>query len=159
GTPEEAVDRALDKRFHSKGIIKDGKVGNYDNRFEYGEDMIHSGKWGENITARIGTIKRAKGSRGKDFIEFLPPDELRAGMNALKSGDIIFFIKDPKNRSQKDEIVAHMGIIKTENKKVYLIHAGGIKGKGGAVKKALFKDYIKKMPFVGAKITRFHEPL
>lgn len=159
GTPDEAIDIALNKRFHSKGIIKDGKVINYDNRFEYGEDMIHSDKWGKEITSHIGRVKRTNGSRGKDFIEFLPPDELRIKMNALKSGDIIFFIKDPKKRSQKDEIVAHMGIIKTENKKVYLIHAGGIKGKGGVVKKALFKNYIKKMPFVGAKITRFNEPL
>ncbi|OGW19498.1 MAG: hypothetical protein A2077_05290 [Nitrospirae bacterium GWC2_46_6] len=84
---------------------------------------------------------------------------MRAKVNALKSGDIIFFIKDPRKRSHKDEIVAHMGIIKTEDKKVYLIHASGIKGKGGIVKKALFKDYIKKMPFAGAEITRFHEPL
>ncbi|MCL5978068.1 MAG: DUF1460 domain-containing protein [Nitrospirae bacterium] len=158
-TPEEAVNIALDKRFHSKGIIKGGKVINYDNRFEYGEDMIHSDKWGKEITSHIGRVKRTNGSRGKDFIEFLPPDELRIKMNALKSGDIIFFIKDPKKRSQKEEIIAHMGIIKTENKKVYLIHAGGIKGKGGVVKKALFKNYIKKMPFVGAKITRFNEPL
>jgi ribosomal protein L24 len=39
--------------------------------------------------------------------------------------------------------------------KSYLIHAGGTKGKGGEVKKVLLKDYILKMPFVGAKITRF----
>jgi hypothetical protein len=45
-THEEAIQIALEKRFHSKGILKDGWVFNYDDRFEYGEDMIESGKWG-----------------------------------------------------------------------------------------------------------------
>jgi len=45
-SPEEAVQIALEKRFHSKGVLKDGQIMNYDDRFEYGEDMIESGKWG-----------------------------------------------------------------------------------------------------------------
>jgi hypothetical protein len=89
------------------------------------------------------------------------PDELIKSIQYLKSGDIIFFIKNPKKRVS-EEIVGHIGIIKievgrqkTENKQVYLIHASGIKGRGGVVKKVLFKDYIKSMPFIGAIITRF----
>jgi hypothetical protein len=154
-SPGEAIEIALNKRFHSRGIISEGRVVNYEDRFEYGEDMIYSGKWGKDITAQIGRVKRTIGSRGKDFIEFLPPDELKAKINALKSGDIVFFIKAPKKRSRKEELVAHMGIIKAEDKKTYLIHAGGIKGRGGYVKKVLLSDYIRKMPFIGAKIARF----
>ena len=33
-TPEEAIQIALERRFHSKGILKDGKVVNYEDRFE-----------------------------------------------------------------------------------------------------------------------------
>ncbi|MEW6739821.1 MAG: hypothetical protein AB1325_07935 [Nitrospirota bacterium] len=152
--PAEAIEIALDKRFHTKGILKDNKVVNYDDRFEYGEDMIFSRKWEKEITSEIGRVTKIKGSRGLDSIDMLPLGELMKEMQKLKTGDIIFFIKNPGKRIS-EEIVGHIGIIKIENKKIYLIHAGGIKSKGGVVKKVLFKDYIKSMPFIGAKITRF----
>jgi hypothetical protein len=57
--------------------------------------------------------------------------------------------------------VGHIGIIKIEGdcqlKEVYLIHAGGTKSKGGAVRKVLLLDYISKMPFAGVIITRIEE--
>ena len=160
-TPEEAVQMALDKRFHSKGILKDGQVMNYDDRFEYGEDMIESGKWGKDITYEVGKIIKIKGSRGKDSVEILPSNELLNGMKRFKSGDIIFFVKKPEKRKVR-EIIGHIGIIKVEKRpndpragKVYLIHASGIKGKGGVVKEVLLKDYLSEMPFIGVRITRF----
>lgn len=160
-TPDEAIQIALEKRFHSKGILKDGKVLNYDDRFEYGEDMIYSGKWGKDVTSEIGKTERIKGSRGRDFVEILSSDILLRGIMRLKAGDILFFIKKPEER-KRDEIVGHIGIIKAEqnpkdpkSREVYFIHASGIKGKGGEVKKVLLEEYISKMPFVGAKITRF----
>jgi hypothetical protein len=169
-TPENASRIALDKRFHSKGIVVDGEVINYDNRFEYGEDMIYSGKWGKEITSEVGKTIKITGSRGKGLIDILTVKELNKRIKSLKSGDIIFFIKDPKKRT-REEIVGHIGIVKAEGRKqsasggtedskeykeIYLIHAGGIKGKGGVVKKILLEDYIKQMPFIGAKITRFY---
>lgn len=160
-TPDEAIQIALEKRFHSKGILRDGKVLNYDDRFEYGEDMIYSGKWGKDVTSEIGKTERIKGSRGRDFVEILSSDTLLKGIMRLKTGDILFFIKKPEER-KRDEIVGHIGIIKAEqnpkdpkSREVYFIHASGIKGKGGEVKKVLLEEYISKMPFVGAKITRF----
>ena len=160
-TPEEAIQVALEKRFHSKGILKDGKVINYDDRFEYGEDMFESRKWGKDITYEVGKIIKIKGSRGKDFVEILPSNELLNGMKRLKSGDIIFFVKKPEKR-KVGEIVGHIGIIKVEKSQkeegkggVYLIHASGIKEKSGVVKKVLLREYLSKMPFVGVKITRF----
>ncbi len=153
--PDEAIGIALDKRFHTKGILKNGKVLNYDERFEYGEDMIFSGKWGSEITTEIGKTRKIEVERLSDSIEILPPEGLIRQMQKLKDGDIVFFIRDPK-KSIRKELVGHIGIIKTEDRQVYLIHASGIKGKGGIVKKVLFKDYIKKMPFMGAKITRFY---
>jgi hypothetical protein len=156
--PEEAVQIALQKRFHSRGILKDGKVMNYDDRFEYGEDMIESGKWGKEITSRLGRTVRIKGSRGQEFYEILFSVELMRGMGKLKSGDLLFFMKFPEKR-MKGEGVGHIGFVRTEEsagkKKVFLIHAGGLKNKGGAVKKVLLKDYIDIMPFAGVRITRF----
>jgi len=152
-TPEEAIQIALGRRFHSKGILKDGKVVNYEDRFEYGEDMVFSGKWGSEITSKIGKTIRIKGSRGKVSVDILPSDRLLKGMDRLRSGDILFFIKKVEDR-KREEIVGHIGVVKMEQKP-YLLHASGTKGKGGEVKKVLLKDYILKMPFIGAKITRF----
>jgi len=160
-TPEEAIQIALEKRFHSKGILRDDRVVNYDDRFEYGEDMIESGKWGKDITSKVGKTKKIKGSRGRDFVEILSPEALLKGTKNLKSGDILFFIKRPQDR-KREEIVGHLGITKVgrnpmndEGREIYLIHASGVKGKEGVVKKLLLKEYLSGMPFVGVKITRF----
>jgi hypothetical protein len=160
-TPEEAIQIALEKRFHSKGILKGDRVVNYDDRFEYGEDMIESGKWGKDITSKAGKTKKIKGSRGRDFVEILSPEALLKGTKNLKSGDILFFIKRPQDR-KREEIVGHLGIINVgrnptndEGREIYLIHASGAKGKEGVVKKLLLKEYLSGMSFVGVKITRF----
>ncbi|MBA4348769.1 MAG: hypothetical protein C0415_02120 [Thermodesulfovibrio sp.] len=167
-TPEEAIQTALDRRFHSMGIIKDGRVLNYSDRFDYGEDMIYSGKWGREITSEIGRTIRIKGSRGKDFFDVLTYEELMRRINRLESGDIIFFAEHPDKRTT-DAIIKHMGIIKievrrhpsakggakSEVREVYLIHASGLKGKGGVVKKVLLKNYLNSTSFAGVKVTRF----
>jgi len=160
-TPEEAVQVALEKRFHSKGLLKDGQVINYDNRFEYGEDMIESGKWGKEVTSEIGKVTRIEGSRGRDSVEVLSPDALMKGLRNLRSGDIIFFAVKPQKR-KIGEIIGHMGFMKVEkrpdhpgSREVYLIHASGTKRKGGMVKEVLLKDYLSKTGFIGVKITRF----
>lgn len=155
-TPAEAIQIALDKRFHSKGTLKGGTVVNYEDRFEYGEDMILSGKWGREITLDLGNTLRIKGSRGKDFVDILLPDELYRGLRKLKSGDIVFFIKKPEERNI-GEMVGHIGILKVEqDQDAYLIHASGTKKRGGMVRKVLLKDYVSQMPFIGVKITRIH---
>jgi hypothetical protein len=160
-TPEEAIQVALDKRFHSRGVLKDGLVMNYDDRFEYGEDMIESGKWGKDITSEVGKITEIRGSRGKDSVEVLPSDALLVGLKNLKSGDIIFFATKAENR-KVGEVIGHMGFIKVEkrpddsgSRDVYFIHASGTKKKGGVVKKVLLREYLSRMDFIGAKITRF----
>jgi len=160
-TPEEAIQVALEKRFHSKGVLKNGQVVNYEDRFEYGEDMIESGKWGEEVTPEIGKITRIKGSRGKDVVDVLSPGVLLMGLRNLKNGDIIFFATRPEKR-KVGEVIGHMGFIKVEertnrsgSKDVFLIHAGGTKQKGGEVRKVQLKDYLSKMGFIGVKITRF----
>jgi len=160
-SPGEAVQVALDKRFHSKGVLKNGRVMNYDDRFEYGEDMIESGKWGREVTAEIGKVTKIKGSRGKDFAEVLSSRALLMGMKNLRSGDIIFFALKPEKR-RAGEIIGHIGFIKVEKRpddprarEVGLIHAGGTKRKGGVVKEVSLKDYLSQTGFVGVKVTRF----
>ena len=154
---EEAIEVALDKRFHTRGILRDGKVLNYDDRFQYGEDMIRSGKWGKDITTRVGRTARIRGSRSYDFFEVLPPHEAARKQERLRTGDIFYFFKAPEKRVV-EEGVGHIGIVKAEGKdsekKIFLIHAGGTKSAGGAVKKVLLADYLGAMPFVGVKVTR-----
>jgi len=155
-TPAEAIQIALDKRFHSKGTLKEGKVVNYEDRFEYGEDMIFSGKWGREITEEIGKPLRIKGSRERGFVDIVSSYHLSKGIKKLKGGDIVFFIKKPEER-KLGEIVGHIGILKVEqDEEAYLIHASGTKERGGMVKKVLLKDYVSQMPFIGVKITRIH---
>jgi len=161
-TPEEAVSIALDKRFISKGMFKNGEVINYEQRFQYGEDMLDSGKWGKEITGDIGSLSYIKGARGREKVAIVSKEELigkfKKGVRLpLKSGDFIFFVKASEKRIY-DEIVGHIGIIKMKGETPYLIHAGGIKNKGGEVKKALLYDYIRSMPFAGVKVSRFLTP-
>jgi len=170
-TPQEAIKKALDLRFHSKGIIRNRRVINYDDRFQYGIDMILSNKWGRDVTEEFGRVIYIKGARGLGEQKILPKEEAIRSIERFKSGDIVFFIKDPQKRIV-GEIVGHIGIIKVESsiqdtrrKKVYLIHASGHKRKfsienkthPGRVKKVDFLTYLKSMPFIGIKVTRFGE--
>jgi len=161
-TPAEAQEKALDLRFHSKGIMKDNMVTNYDDRFQDGIDMILSGKWGKDITEELGKTIDVEGSKGLGKQKTLLKDDAIKAAEKLKSGDIIFFIKDPKKRVA-GEIVGHMGIIKKEGYDIYLIHASGKKRETPPqnqfnkweVKKVGIVDYLRFMRFIGIKVTRF----
>lgn len=153
-TPSEAVMIALDKRFIDKGRVVDGRVINYENRFQYGEDMLDSGKWGREITSNIGEVIEIRGSRGKSTIIALPKEKFVSAIKLLRTGDMLFFIKFPDKRVM-DEIVGHIGIVKKEGDIFYLIHASGLKNREGVVKKVLLSDYIKSMPFIGVRVSRF----
>lgn len=174
-TPDKAIDIALDKRFITKGRLDStGNVINYEDRFQYGEDMLDSGRWGKEITEQLGKVAEIKGSRGREKVKVISKKEILAllnkkeGSSHLKSGDFIFFIKAVERR-KAGEIVGHIGIIKKEDrsqesgvrsqkkdKEIYLIHAGGAKNKGGKVKKERLYDYVKSMPFIGVRVSRFN---
>lgn len=162
--PEDAVKNALNLRFRSKGRLDGERVANYDDRFEYGEDMIDSGKWGKEITSNLGMTIRIKGSRGRDEVVMIPKNELSkiagsTGRSPLQDGDIIFFIKEPSKRVV-GEIVGHIGIISVKAGVPYLIHASGRKdsadSKGnGIVKSVRLWEYVGNMRFAGVRVTRF----
>ena len=164
---QEAQDKALDLRFIGRGKLEGDRVVNYNERFEYGEDMIDSGKWGREITSELGRIAVIKGSRGRDKVSIIPKEELlriagpgkMASIGPLKDGDIIFFVKAPTRRIV-GEIVGHIGIITIKEGTAYLLHAGGKKRSlgssgGGIVKSEKLPEYIDNMGFAGARITRF----
>lgn len=162
-TPAEAVDRALALRFMSPGRLVDGLVTSYDQRFQYGEDMVMSGKWGRNITAELGTTKKIAGTRGRDEVEILPKSILatRALQKKLQDGDVIYWVKDPKKRVI-DEIVSHLSIVHIRSGRPYLIHAAGSKDRegkpgGGVVKELPFSEYVQTMRFIGAFVTRLDQ--
>lgn len=153
-SPEEARNRALEFRFITHGKLDaEGNVQNYDERFQYAEDMIRSGKWGRDLTPLLGENNAVPGSRGIAFMNMLPKENTAGAFPKLISGDIVFFVKAPEKRTV-GEIIGHLGILKLENGKLFLIHASGSKNKGGTVKKVLFKDYLNEMPFTGIIVTR-----
>lgn len=162
-TPEEAVEKALDLRFQNRGKLDGERVVNYDERFQYGEDMIDSGKWGREITSDIGRTEKIKGSRGRDEVTIIAKKEfLKISMGVypvLHDGDMIFFIKAPEKRVV-GEIVGHIGIISNKAGTPYLIHASGTKKNstspgGGAVKSVMLSGYLENMQFVGVRVMRF----
>lgn len=162
-TPDEAIDRALSLRFITQGKVENGLVANYDERFQYGTDMVMSGKWGRNITAGLGATDRIAGSRGRDAVDILPKTILatRAFQKKLRDGDIIYWVKDPKKRVV-GEIVGHLSIVRITSGKPYLIHASGSKDSknkpgNGSVTEVSFSDYVRDMRFIGAFVTRFEQ--
>ena len=159
-TPEEALAVALEKRFRTRGIVKEGHVENYGERFEYGEDMLDSGKWGREITRDIAPVSSISGARGRDRVEMIPREAIRTLLRAeerssprLETGDFLYFVKSPEKRVS-GEIVGHIGIVKRVGDTLFLIHAGGRKNGGGSVKKVPLRDYIDSMPFVGIRVGR-----
>lgn len=162
-TPGQAIEKALALRFATQGKLADGLITNYDERYQYGEDMVFSGKWGKNITGELGRTKVIPGSRGKDEVSILPRSVLmnRTLQKKLQDGDIIYWVKDPKKRVV-GEIVAHLSIISIKNGRPYLIHASGSKDRdnapgSGIVKEVLFTEYVRTMKFIGAFVTRFEQ--
>ena len=160
-TPEEALIVALDKRFAERGVIEGAGVANYEERFQYGEDMLDSGKWGKEVTGTIGPMTYLPGSRGRGTVGMVSREHLLELVKGegpsdipLRSGDFVYFIKSPEKR-MVGEIVGHIGILKREEGGLYLIHASGKKHSGGTVKKVLFRDYVRSMPFAGVRVGRF----
>ncbi len=162
-TPGEAIEEAKRLRFFVEGIVTDGLVRNYEGRFEYGEDMVFSGKWGRNITDELGATAVIPGSRGREQVIILPKSTLatRAVQQRLRDGDIIFWVKDPAKRVV-GEIVAHLAVVRVRDGAVQVIHASGSKSRwntpnGGAVKEAPLAEYLRESRFIGAFVTRFEE--
>jgi len=163
GTPGQAIEQALSLRFITRGRLADGLVQNYGDRFEYGEDMVASGKWGRDITGDMGTTQTIRGSRGRDEVVILPKQTLLSKklQKQLQDGDIIYWVKDPKKRVV-EEIVAHLSFVHVKNGKAFLIHAAGTKDSarspgGGMVKEVAFADYVHITKFIGAFVTRFEQ--
>jgi cell wall-associated NlpC family hydrolase len=162
-TPADAIDKALSLRFVTQGKLVDGLVTNYDQRFEYGEDMVFSGKWGRNLTAELGPTRAIAGTRGKGDVDILPKSVLATQLfqKKLQDGDIIYWVKDPKKRAS-DEIVAHLSIVHIKSGKPYVIHAAGNKDHngtpgGGVVKELPLADYVRTNHFVGAFVSRIEQ--
>lgn len=151
--PDDSLRIALDIRFLHQGKVQGGKIVNYEDRFQYGEDMIESGKWGKEITSTLGETLVIPGLSGKE-IAFIPSGDVLRTFGSLRSGDIVFFVNFP-DKIASGTVVGHIGIIKKEADKIYLLHASGRKEMGGIVKKALFRDYLSKMPFAGIRVSRF----
>jgi len=90
-TPDEAVEKALSLRFHTRGLVARGRVVNYDERYQDGAEMLKSGKYGEEITSRLGTVRNIPAPPGKPAVDALPPETLCKALSLLETGDHHFF--------------------------------------------------------------------
>lgn len=154
-SPADAMEAALDLRFLTRGVIgPDGLVENYEDRYQYAMDMIGGGKWGRDVTSALGAAVRIRGDRGLGYVDILPAGVIANALGNMRSGDVVYFIKDPERRVV-GEVVGHLGVLKVEGGEVYLIHASGRKSRGGRVVRLPLIDYARDMPFVGIKLTRF----
>lgn len=156
-TPAGAIETALGMRFPYEGYLKpDATVQNYWERYQYAEDMLFGGKWGIEMTKQFQTPWIAyKGSRGIKYTPMIATRDIPSIIPELKDGDIIYFVKDISRRVV-GEIVGHLGIIRRDGGKTYMVHASGSKNKGGEVRKVEFSDYVSDMPFVGIMVGRFN---
>ena len=151
-TPHEAIDIALEKRFFILGVLKDNKVQNYNERYEYPMDMILSGKWGKDITEELGSTVNVEASRTWDTQKILPKKDIQKWIRNLQNGDLIFFVKDEKKR-RSGELIGNMGIIEKAKNGVYVIHAK--EGANGSVVANKLSNYLKSSDLIGVKVTRF----
>ena len=163
GDNKKAFDIACDMMFHDKcKLDKDGLVTNYENRFDYSEDMISSGKWGKSIYAD-NEMSVMTGSRHyKQFYYIKSQDFINSKklQQRVQSGDILFLFKFPEKRSKSQEAIGHLGILEVDDKgEIYFIHASGNKRfdlPQGKVMKVKLTDYLqeKKAKWAGIYITR-----
>ncbi|UCG78371.1 MAG: hypothetical protein JSV21_00605 [Nitrospirota bacterium] len=151
----DAVANALNTRFLTHGRLDaDGNVLNYEERYQYGIDMILSGKFGRNVTREIASPVSVKGERGIERVDIIAKKSALTNADKLRSGDIIFFVKDPSKR-KVGEIIGHIGIVSVHEGGIFLIHASGNKNGNGEVKRVALGNYIDSMPFTGIMVTRF----
>ncbi len=155
GSYSQTVSNALSMRFRTKGALDEkGRVTNYEDRYQYGMDMIRSGKFGTDISASIAETESIQGSRGLETVDIIKKKQSLVSIDKIRNGDIIFFVKDLSKR-KVGEIVGHIGVAYRENDYVSLIHASGTKNGKGSVRKVGLDQYLKDMSFIGIIVTRF----
>ena len=164
GDNKKAFDIACDKMFHDKcKTDKDSLVTNYENRFDYGEDMIYSGKWGKSIYSDNEMSVMAGSRHYKRFHYIKSQDFINSKklQQRVQNGDILFLVKHPELRSPKTHAaIGHLGILEVgRDGEIHLIHASGVKRYDvpqGKVIKVKLTDYLqeKKAKWAGIYITR-----
>ena len=162
GNNKKAEKIACNKMFkHKCKLDKDGLVSNYEDRFDYSEDMIASSKWGKTIFSK-NDFSKLKGSRMYKYFNYVKSEDFIKNKHLqqkVRNGDILFLYKDPAKRSKVNEAIGHLGILEVgKDSNVYLIHASGHKTMTkpqGKVKKVILTEYLKEMSkFVGIDILR-----
>ena len=175
GNEQKAMNVALNNRFYTKGKLDaDGKVMNYDERYQYSEDVIADGKFGQSIFSN-DEMQEIDGERmHKKWFQLQIEDVINNDViknnnlnqtnerifDRIKTGDLVFFIRKKELR-EVGEIIAHLGVLeKTKNGNVYVIHASGKKDpewKDAGVVRVRLDKYLKNKinKFSGIYITRF----
>lgn len=137
---------------------------------DFSLDMIRSGHWGREITARlsgarpdeIGSSRYPAGS----FV-YIPEESLEPSQ--LREGDVVWFLLDPDHegaRKLRDEyglVIGHIGLLIEEDGEIRLVHAASsdLAGcyEGGRVVKVALDVYLARVErFSGVLVTRSESP-
>lgn len=171
-TAREAVQFAFGTRFYGasveEAILPDGKVRYEDpSHLDYSEDILRTGIWGSDVTAKIGPVVSDPGNEKfpADTLSFVPKDNIDE--TAIQSGDVVYFVldeNDPKGAEDraKGVLIHHLGILIRSGEKVDLIHAAqkplpGVY-EGGKIERVPLATYLGAVErFKGIVVTRIEE--
>ncbi|MBE0567050.1 MAG: hypothetical protein IH621_13905, partial [Krumholzibacteria bacterium] len=170
--PRDAVAWALRTRFagaRPAEIVDERGLVDYDHpvHLDYSLDMVRSGRWGEDVTARLtgarpdslGTARYAAGS-----FAWVPEGALVPG--ELHEGDVAWLVLDPqdqKARALRDDhglVVGHAGIVIVRDGAPWLVHAASspLAGwyEGDGVFEVPLGVYLERVErYGGVVVTRF----
>lgn len=168
----EAVQFAFGTRFYGasveEAILPDGKV-RYDHpsHHDYSEDIVRSGIWGKDVTAKIGPVRSDPGNDRfpAGTLSVVPKEQINYA--AFQSGDLVFFVLDenkPKGAEARatGTLIQHLGIVTREGNEVYLIHAAKqpLNGyyDGGKIEKVPLRVYLDRVDlFKGIVVARIED--
>ena len=169
-TALEAVQFAFGTRFYGAAlemVVDDAGRLDYASpvHLDYSVDIIRSGLWGEEITAKLGELQThdvgtSRYERGS--VHYVLDENVN--LAALQSGDILFFVSNEETDvgraiREAGAIIGHIGIVKVEEGVPHLIHpaARPIEGlyAGGRIEKLPLKTYLERVEsFKGVMATR-----
>ncbi len=134
-TVDHALSVALATRFAGavaeSPVLADGRV-DYDHaaHLDYSVDMIRSGRWGGDVTARLtGARPDPLGSARYPALSVVTVPKAALDLAELRHGDVVWFVLSPDDqraaslRRDHGLMVGHAGVVVRDGDAVQLVHA------------------------------------
>ena len=168
----DAVVLALNTRFAgapADSVVDAAGRVDYDRpeHLDFSLDMIRSGHWGQDVTARLtGAKPDSAGSSRYRAGSFTTVSETALVEDELKEGDIVWLVLDPaheaggKLRREYGLVIGHIGMVIIEKGRPWLVHAASsdLEGwyQGGTVVSVPLAVYLERVErYSAVMVTRF----